>query len=480
MATQTFAPGRLVKVNPKLFPADCKPDTPINTKFGMPGVFKDMRFKVVRQFHDKEVNADMVEVVGQDPRFKAQLFLYAPELVLVSDKIKVEYKILSEKRTPCKEAVDTQAKLDKLLAERQELKRKGEDKSTSQMRHNWKGILAYRKALKGMAGPEVRCVIVSCPQLPKSLTITEVAGEKLEDTITNTLLEEIGKYRSQRQEPPRPVVRNIHGFERETVGGVGVKPNWFGETSQVLRSSMLEQQKSPKDKDNYIGIEIEFFSKLGDADVKKALCQYALHKNVQRVRDGSLRADRSNEHGHELRVLAKESELDDVMSKLRMFFADKKVGARVNGTCGLHVHLDHRYRDVKRTYSNLFKLQDLLIRTQPSYRSESIYAQPIPSDNMEDPALGGDRDTRRRRVINPEAFRTHGTIEIRIHEGTVDTAEISNWCKFLMSIANFSGSLSKKVSNVSELSKAIPLDTSVAQHIQQRIEENAADYTGGF
>lgn len=136
------------------------------------------------------------------------------------------------------------------------------------------------------------------------------------------------------------------------------------------------------------------------------------------------------------------------------------LGAKVNVSCGLHVHLEARDLTAKqigrfiKTYAKFEDTIDLMIA--PSRRGSANrycksllspttwYDGPISHDaatvnsflskidacrdmNALRAAAQGDRT----RKVNIESFWRHGTVEVRHHQGTTDAAKIVNWVKFL-------------------------------------------------
>jgi hypothetical protein len=118
----------------------------------------------------------------------------------------------------------------------------------------------------------------------------------------------------------------------------------------------------------------------------------------------------------------------------------KSAGASVNITCGLHVH--HDAQDFRtETFKNLIKIYKRFEPTIdelvfPSRRGNTnTYCQTLARIDMEEilkkntlqqiiPHYGD-----RYRKLNLRSFATHGTVEFRQHQGTIDSKEIINWIK---------------------------------------------------
>lgn len=121
------------------------------------------------------------------------------------------------------------------------------------------------------------------------------------------------------------------------------------------------------------------------------------------------------------------------------------VGARVNRSCGLHVHHDvgdlrgSEFTRLLRAWSNNQRNIDGLVA--PSRRGGQ-WAMPLTSADVDvatdripaDATTRGIRDhlgyTNRYRSLNVQAFPRYGTVEVRQHQGTTNFAKIAAWIAF--------------------------------------------------
>lgn len=182
-------------------------------------------------------------------------------------------------------------------------------------------------------------------------------------------------------------------------------------------------ETTPKTKHNYIGIEIECFSELQEKEVITLALEHGLEKQLDISDDGSIEADFGRDY--ELRILTRETELDETMKKLGTFL--KAGGFDVNDSCGLHVHLDMRQRDVNKSYNRLRMFQDMLFgMVDKERRSNNEYCEYTTDYN----------DHGRYVAINRESYESHKTIEIRLHQGSVNVKQIKNWINLLLKILN--------------------------------------------
>jgi hypothetical protein len=175
-----------------------------------------------------------------------------------------------------------------------------------------------------------------------------------------------------------------------------------------------------KDKVNYIGIEVECFSPLGEIDVLELVLAHDLEDHINITDDGSIDPD-NGESSYEFRILSTEKELPTVFKKLKAFFKEGKFNT--NETCGLHVHLDMRNRNVNKCYEKLLKFQHIIFPLVDHSRWINEYCGWSTKNNKE---------YRRMTAINYTAYDKHKTIEVRLHQGTTNVRAIENWVKLLL------------------------------------------------
>lgn len=113
------------------------------------------------------------------------------------------------------------------------------------------------------------------------------------------------------------------------------------------------------------------------------------------------------------------------------------VDAKVDRSCGLHVH--HEARDlgaagiarVARVYSDHQDLLNWLV--SPSRRGGSQYARPLTNSDVEyieRSARGSYLSAPSRYLaVNVQSFGRHGTVEIRQHQGTLSFRKIEAWVR---------------------------------------------------
>lgn len=203
------------------------------------------------------------------------------------------------------------------------------------------------------------------------------------------------------------------------------------------RISLLQEKKPRrKNKANYVGVEMEFISSMSRGKMLEQLEKANLHKYVNLTTDGSIRFhedgdddedsenNHDNEHGYELRICAKEGAIEKIVDSVCSVLKR----SRVNDSCGLHVHLDMRNRNVETAYSRLIDNMDTLIESVDEARLDNDFCKINTKKSFREHTNNGDRYW----AVNTQAYDRHKTLEIRLHEGTLKPNKIKNWIKLLI------------------------------------------------
>lgn len=182
---------------------------------------------------------------------------------------------------------------------------------------------------------------------------------------------------------------------------------------------------------NYVGVEIEllcpgFYKK----DLEMLFVKAGLASKVQVGFDGSIESYKTDpikyvntdDHGFEIRILDTEKNIYTTIRKVSKIL--KSIKAFSNESCGLHVHLDMRNRDKEKCYTRLFNNLDMLSKKVAKHRLNNDYCDLNTDINM---ALAGKYN-----AINPKT--SINTIEVRLHEGTINDKKINDWIKTLTNI----------------------------------------------
>ena len=214
----------------------------------------------------------------------------------------------------------------------------------------------------------------------------------------------------------------------------------------------------PTTSDRYVGIELEMCSPESESTFIRTFKKHPLFKFASLAEDGSIEPEHNGEYGvcdcgayddgHEecydecasmqqitelgieVRVLCKESELNHVCKLIDDF--KMEVNAYVNDSCGMHVHLDMRTRDVRDAYTNLFDNIDTIVGMCDSSRLESTYCKLNTRPTFDEQLDKSDRYY----AINVESYSKHSTLEVRLHEGCLEGNKIKEYINSLIYIVD--------------------------------------------
>lgn len=197
----------------------------------------------------------------------------------------------------------------------------------------------------------------------------------------------------------------------------------FKRKRDIFGNYSISPSKAIKDGTS-LGVEIECFIPLSLEALRSTFKERYPNglPNIRVARDGSIDADEGYSD-FEFRILTNTNDL----SNLKEFCAFlRTIGARVNKSCGLHVHLDARAYDNAPTgmVNKLRHALPILNAMVPSSRINNNYCRA-------DVSTSGERYAK----INKESFKKHKTIEVRLHSGTTDFVKIESWIRILHSIA---------------------------------------------
>lgn len=256
--------------------------------------------------------------------------------------------------------------------------------------------------------------------------------------------------------------------------GRGVSPkgyisNEMGVFMRFLKSKdkqIVFQEKKPQTKDNYIGVELEFFCDLNSEDLSFKLYEVGLGKHVYLKTDGSIRAE-NNMFPHELCILAKEKEVQSVIDDVSKVLLESN--AKVNKSCGMHVHIDMRSRDHEIAFHNLVSSQNILFAMNPFSRQSGTYCRRVDTKDFKKASSGA-----RYFGINATAHPKHHTIEIRIHSGTVQAPKINNWIKLLLLIVSKKEMVKRASPTLRAFLKQYDIEGGLGDYVAERM----AKFTG--
>lgn len=475
-----FNTGSIVKLNPSIFEGN---DSLTDTfgALGSPGLFRHVLFEVVKSLKDGRGEGYMCRISNPDKlktfmsgvkevKSEGEWFLLQSELVKANTKITLQYSI-----SPL---ADNSARIESLFLERKKLRAEGKDKKNKLMISNWRDIEVARGKIKGESNAEL--VEVTLPRQHLTVQVTrgqlpKEGDEKSLAVFQNLLVAELVKFRRQRKiDSSQYVVKELYGKTMTLLGGVHTSE---GQPLECFKHFMRNWHITPKvptdAKATYVGIEIEMLYS-GDANLfRNLMFKEGLYRNVTMTVDGSVKSCHNQGYtGAELQILATTTEVKSVLEALQRVFDNPDIDGYANRSCGLHVHGDMRNRDHKLVYKNLVRVQDILRGSQPRGRVNNVHCRP----NKSDVFATSESESRGNRywVVNPDAYATHTTLEVRIHEGTTECKDIYNWVVFLDTIMSLTTEIPvNKYKLASELSTgaSINIPASVINYIDTRVKK---------
>tara|TARA_R110000803_G_scaffold79152_2_gene144646 strand:+ start:807 stop:1739 length:933 start_codon:yes stop_codon:yes gene_type:complete len=139
-------------------------------------------------------------------------------------------------------------------------------------------------------------------------------------------------------------------------------------------------------------------------------------------------------HTYEVRLFTSQSKVKSNTTRLYKVLND--AGCKVNESCGLHVHLDMRYRNPMTGFANLVRCQGLLQTLQPEDRQDNEYCYENNTTDlishieeaMEDAGDG------KYYSINPLSYTQLGTVEVRLAAGSMEADKVIAWIELLVNI----------------------------------------------
>lgn len=248
----------------------------------------------------------------------------------------------------------------------------------------------------------------------------------------------------------------------DTLIAEGFTPRDAESTYQLIiktAPSAARTSSSPRGLGYTVGVEIECFNVVKSI-LKEAIEAAGLHAHetgydhhdsktsYKLGHDGSINPDGQATQGGTCEVVT--PILKNLSSLKTVCKALNEHGAKVNKSCGLHVHIgaesftDDDWRRIVVNYGRIEPIIDSFMaksrRANNAYYCESIInaARRVeaygPYLTRRDIASEiGDRYHK----VNLRAFDSHHTIEFRQHQGTTDFVKIENWVKFLTSFVTY-------------------------------------------
>ena len=138
---------------------------------------------------------------------------------------------------------------------------------------------------------------------------------------------------------------------------------------------------------------------------------------------------------------------DEGLALLKTVMAGLKAGgARISNACGMHVHVDANDLTAEQMVALVDQwvtIQSAVYRLVPAGRRRSQWCPPLSGwdvrnlrERLTDGSLrpGGRTGVDRYRGLNLDAYRAYGTVEFRIHGGSLNATKAKHWVALVVGI----------------------------------------------
>jgi hypothetical protein len=225
----------------------------------------------------------------------------------------------------------------------------------------------------------------------------------------------------------------------------------------AIITAAIEEVMTPRAFNKDFGVEFEACNvdmqtlrrKLNDAGIDCEVEGYT-HRTTPHwklVTDSSIRGNRTFELVSP--ILKGEAGLTELMKVCNIL---NKCGAKVNKSCGTHVHLNasgFSLKQWKRIYINYGRLEKVIDGFMPESRraNNNTYCKGFSNVNDFERKIKNSANLRsienlllnsRYWKVNPQSYSRHRTCEFRQHAGTTDFVKISSWIRFLSNLVDYS------------------------------------------
>lgn len=294
----------------------------------------------------------------------------------------------------------------------------------------------------------------------------------LKATIKNVWSKSVVAIKAKERERARSITaidrRRTQYGQYQLVGGVHVVEGEFIRLHNEKIRNILNFAKKPMTKEQHVGIEIEASVPEKNWDkLKELLGKTGFANYINIGTDGSVTSNDFYK-GAEIRLCIPTLKVQDVINAVCA--ALLAVKARVDRSCGLHVHLDARdvlNVDHEQMFKNLVRQQLPLYLTQPASRRGNRYCKWTFKDDL------GESD--RYKTINPESYDKYQTIEVRLHSGTIIADKIIKWTRLLEAIA-YGKSFKNEFQTVEGLLNALVERESISESTKEYFIQRATKF----
>lgn len=158
----------------------------------------------------------------------------------------------------------------------------------------------------------------------------------------------------------------------------------------------------------------------------------------------------------------------------RLCKALNELGAKVNKSCGMHVHLDQR--DQLDRHGKLSGLK-IMKRGRSLGACLNVFSKIVPKSRIGNTycklMVSGFKHNRYS-AVNMTAVSKHKTIEVRLHSATTDFIKINNWIDLLLIVQDSKLTRYNNVQTLDDLCMSVDVPEKLIAYIEQRITKFAS------
>lgn len=336
------------------------------------------------------------------------------------------------------------------------------DTSIAELRSEFRGLKTYNK--KNLIKIQIQSI--HSPEHRKNITLSlnrvKMYSNEL-DRIKSDILYFVRETRlaiNQVRQKHR-TYKNIFYY---TKGGIFFKENSILDLANTLKFNKIRRSKKPKTFSHHVGVEIECLIDTSEDALCNSLIDVGLESKVSVKDDASIRG---SGEAVEITICDTEKEVFSTVDKVCEILQDH--GARVNKSCGLHVHLDVRSKNASLIASRLIRAQPFLYSMLPSTRKENYFCYPTQLDADIYDSEDSYRNARYRGV-NLQSYKKFSTVEVRMHSASVMSEKINNWIKILLAVSK--NNIPKITrSSIKYWIDTLDLDSNLTQYVKDRVKK---------
>lgn len=198
-----------------------------------------------------------------------------------------------------------------------------------------------------------------------------------------------------------------------------------------------------------IGIELEYISKISRKRTQELINElFPINEVLEEERCWQVKTDGSIHYNDDFpyatEIATPPLRIDQLGILKSVLSVINEHGAKVNHSCGLHVHIEAKIQTVKKAMIIWHKFEDIIVLCLPPSRRNNSYAEPLRKYFRTYENIETTNTCNRYLMVNPAAYERHGTVEIRAHSPTLNYYKIKHWTLLCLALVNKAQSISNR------------------------------------